>query len=262
MYFQHELNQILKQIDDLDVYPSELIISLLDFTVLDLTIDEKRLDIFINKAKKYPVAGVCVYPAHLKKFADNSFSFKLITVANFPNSDENIKTTIVSLEKILKDNAPDEIDYVFPYRAYFGGNPQLAVDNCLQIRDFCSQNHLKLKIILETGAFNSPDILYEVAQKVIDTGCDFLKTSTGKIEVGATPLAAYVLLRAILNSNVSCGLKVSGGVKQVNQANLYMHLAQIVLNKSLNNNWFRIGASSLLDELICKCSPNGVNLRN
>ncbi len=95
----------------------------------------------------------------------------------------------------------------------------------------------------------SLEFIYDLSTEIINKGCDFLKTSTGKIAQGATPSAAFAMLKAIKESKTSCGLKVSGGIKQPEQAFIYMALASHLLDRDLDKSWFRIGASSLLDVL-------------
>lgn len=224
------------------------ILSLIDLTLLDENASDASLALLQEKANAYSVAGVCVFPSHLKKL-NASLSCQRVTVINFPEGNGSIKTTRLSLEKIVGAFSVDEIDYVFPYQLYLSGQEALALKHCHDVYLFCQRHSLSLKVILETGAFNSPESIYQLSLDVINTGCDFIKTSTGKIPLGATPLAAFSILKAIIDSNKPCGIKISGGIKTLEQANFYSNLAAHMLDRTVTNQWFRIGGSSLLDQL-------------
>lgn len=109
---------------------------------------------------------------------------------------------------------------------------------------------MSLKIILETGALPDIKTIYDLSRDVLSIGCDFLKTSTGKIDKGASLPALLSILTAIKDSNKKCGVKVSGGIKVPQQAHQYAYLAELIMARKIENDWFRIGASSLLEELV------------
>ena len=132
---------------------------------------------------------------------------------------------------------------------YLAGNQDLALSNCHEIYQLCKQHKLTFKVILETGALPSVESIYDLSVAIIDKGCDFLKTSTGKITTGASIPAAFSILAAIVDHDAPCGIKVSGGIKTIEQAFNYMRLAQSMLDRKLDSSWFRLGASSLLDVL-------------
>ena len=114
----------------------------------------------------------------------------------------------------------------------------------------CRQNNKPLKVILETGKLPNIDTIYQASRDIIESGCDFIKTSTGKVDVGASLEAAFAMLMAIKDSNQAIGLKVSGGIKTAHQALQYANMTQDILNiDKLSKERFRIGASSLIDEL-------------
>ena len=92
--------------------------------------------------------------------------------------------------------------------------------------------------------------IYQVSKDLIATGCDFLKTSTGKLPQGASLDAVFAMLSAIKDSGRQCGIKVSGGVKTPQQALCFAQLAEIVCGIKINRNWFRLGSSSILGELL------------
>nr|WP_302473962.1 deoxyribose-phosphate aldolase [Legionella sp. PL877] len=224
-------------------------ISLIDLTLLDESADSQALDLLTQKANCHLVAAICVLPQHLERLMPAA-SIKKATVINFPEGTQSTHQVLTSIEKVITKYVIDEIDYVFPYQSYLGGEKEFALAQCQQAYRLCEQQKVTFKVILETGAFPSLVSIYNLSTEIINNGCNFLKTSTGKITQGATPSAAFALLRAIKDSGENCGIKVSGGIKKPEQAFLYMRLAKQVLNRKLEKSWFRIGASSLLDELV------------
>lgn len=250
MKFEEEFKLILPDLNKgCGVNSSEkLAISLIDLTLLDENATNNSLALLQDKATAHQVAAICVYPKHLAKI--NALSCKRATVVNFPKGNQLLTPLLSDIEKLIDRSHPDEIDYVFPYEDYLTGEKARALHHCREAYLLCKEHHITFKVILETGAFPTPEIIYQLSREIIDNGCDFLKTSTGKIPCGVTPIAAFSLLKAIKDSGSNGGIKVSGGVKTPAQAFFYMELAHYVLNKELNSAWFRIGASSLLDELV------------
>ncbi|KTC96597.1 hypothetical protein [Legionella erythra] len=252
MNIENEYSQTLQQLEQgkkQRIPDSEEIIALLDLTLLDTEADAQALSQFVEKLTSYPVAAACVYPKHLPCLPKH-FSFKRATVVNFPSGLQPLAEVEQEVRLAIDEGKADEIDYVFPYTAYLKGETLQALAHCRSLYALCRDKQTGFKVILETGAFPSAITLYHACREILDQGCDFLKTSTGKLPVGATPLAVFTLLKAIQDSGSACGIKVSGGVKQKAQALSYMQLAEYCLAKQVHSSWFRIGASSLLDELV------------
>ncbi|KTD17078.1 deoxyribose-phosphate aldolase [Legionella jordanis] len=224
-------------------------ISVMDLTLLEEQASRTEIQALCEKANFSQVAAICIFPHHLS-FLNATNPVKVATVINFPGGNSEIQEVFTSLDEVLNQAKIDEIDYVFPYQAYLEGHQQLALSHCLQVYKYCQQQQLTLKVILETGAWPNLESLHLVCAKLIEQGCDFLKTSTGKTGKGATPSAAFAILKAIKESNSNCGFKVSGGIRQPEQAFTYMRMAEWVIGRTLDKSWFRIGASSLLDKLI------------
>jgi deoxyribose-phosphate aldolase len=108
-----------------------------------------------------------------------------------------------------------------------------------------------LKIILETGELAEPSLIRRAAEIAIESGADFLKTSTGKVPVNATPGAARILLETIRDSGREVGCKVSGGIRTTAQAREYLNLAAEIMGPDwIGPDHFRFGASGLLDDLL------------
>ncbi len=219
----------------------ETIYALTDLTLLDEKASTEALKQLVTNALTYRVAAVCVYPQHLSSIPT---SLQRATVLNFPTGNESQQTILQTLTEIIQHNSADEIDYVFPYQAYLAGRTDDALAATTEIAQYCQINQKKLKIILETGAFASTDHLYTLSLALINIGCDFLKTSTGKIETGATLEAATAMLSAICDSHKkNTGIKISGGIRTLEQAQSYIDLAEKTLQKPATASWFRIGTS-------------------
>ena len=197
---------------------NKLLISVIDLTRLedDASLEHEKINLLCEKAVTYGVAAVCVYPPYLgfaKKILKDSF-VKLATVVNFPSGLESIEKVILDIHTMIQEGA-EEIDLVFPYHDYLKGREQKALDLVRAAKKACGSS--LLKVILETGEVPLSQ-LAAMARNVIDVGADFLKTSTGKVAVGATPEAVSVLLSVIKEKNFSVGLKVSGGVRKKEDA--------------------------------------------
>lgn len=235
--------------DAKSIVDNQSMIRLIDLTQLNEQATTSEIQALGKKAEDCSVAAVCVLPQHLGFLAKQN-TVKKATVVNFPGGDIDAKKAFNHTSQIIDQVHIDEIDYVFPYKAYLSGEKQYALRCCLQQYQLCQSNHITFKVIVETGAFPDMQSIYQLSQEIIANGCDFLKTSTGKIATGATLEAAYAILKAIQDSNASCGIKLSGGIKSKQQALQYIHLAQMMQQRLVNNNWFRLGASSLLDDLL------------
>lgn len=229
------------------VISNKELVSSVDLTLLNKA-SEKDLKQLEQRAIQSQVAAVCVYPQDLTQF-NNLGEIKLATVVNFPNGNSKLEDTF-ELIQLAVQNGAVEIDYVFPYSSYLQGFEKFSLSESEQILNFCQSQHLTSKVILETSQFLDQHQLYRLCRKLIDQGCQFLKTSTGKTPVGANLKSVRVLLKALKDSSQSsCGLKVSGGIKTREQAISFAQLAENFIEKRIDPSWFRIGASSLLDEL-------------
>jgi len=237
-----------------DIYK---VISLLDLTRLSETTTEAEITALCQKAvqPQTHVAAVCIPEAFVsqatKMLVDSSV--KIATVANFPQGTDTLDDVINSIAHSIQAGA-DEIDVVFPYTRYLKGEKQAACDFIQACKAACGNNIL-LKVILETGILQEPDIIAEVSRNVLLAGADFLKTSTGKVAVGATLTAATSMLEVIREMSNKThqvyGLKVSGGVNSLDLANQYMSLAKNIMGESfVTAKTFRIGTSQLYDVAI------------
>lgn len=222
--------------------------ALIDLTLLDAQATALDIEKLGSKGMQHNVAALCILPQHLD-LIPTTCTIPRATVVNFPTGNEPHAQVMQAIEEIAKHHQINEIDYVFPYQAYLAGNTEYALACSAEAYQLCKQHGLLFKVIMETGALPSVEIIYQMSLDVINSGCDFIKTSTGKIATGATIPAATAMLSAIMDSKTACGIKLSGGVRTIEQAQDYIVLAEEMMSKNVDKSWFRIGASGLLDLL-------------
>ncbi len=197
-------------------------------------------------------AALCIYPEHITTAkrtlaAAQADDVAVATVVNFPDGGNDIARVLRETRRALAAGA-DEIDVVYPWRAHLGGDREGGALMLRECRELCGKRILKA--ILETGELGDTLRVRELSLAAIGAGADFIKTSTGKAKIGATPAAARTMLECIRDSGGRTGFKVAGGVRTLADAGRYLALADEILG----NGWatparFRIGASGLLAEL-------------
>ena len=202
-------------------------------------------------------AAVCIYP----KFVAQARVVCTRTASPSPRSPTSrwarpsLDEVIAEVEQALADGA-DEIDVVFPFRAYMAGDHLAAGELVRRVGIAChaGAHPAKLKVILETGVLHDVPTIKAAAAVAVANGADFLKTSTGKLEPAATPEAAAALLEVIAaaqREGPSIGLKVAGGVKTVAEAATYLEMADRTLQPGgAEPSNFRFGASGLLNDIV------------
>lgn len=200
-------------------------------------------------------AAVCVWPRFVatakKELAGTPV--RIATVVNFPHGGTDIDATVAETTQAIKDGA-DEIDVVLPYNAFMNDDKATAKALLTATRKACGDK--TMKVIIESGVLSHADLIAEASKLSIECGADFIKTSTGKTPVSATPEAANVMLEVIRDSGKPVGFKASGGVKTTAQAGEYMALADKIMGAEwISLMTFRFGASGLRDSLIA--SLNG-----
>ncbi|WP_298622287.1 deoxyribose-phosphate aldolase [uncultured Legionella sp.] len=252
MTFETNLTTILEQLlsyPSIDAVSKEQLIPTLDLTLLESDASDESLALLNNRAKAHRVAAVCIFPQYLPYFHRSSI-LHVATVVNFPHGANELIQSLTEIDNAIQSGA-NEIDFVFPYQIYLGGEKQKALNQCDVVIQACKKHEVTIKIIIETGAFSDIEKIYHISNELIAIGCDFIKTSTGKIPQGASLPAVFAILSALKeHPDTTCGIKISGGVKTTKQAQDYAHLAELMLGKKINKQWFRIGASSLLNELL------------
>lgn len=241
------------------------LLTCLDLTRLQADDDEGAVRRFCASASTPygSPAALCIQPQWVA-LADRTLDelglrsrVRVATVANFPGGDQDPEQVSAVIQRALDDGA-DEIDIVLPWR-------EVAQRRCVGAARLLDDARARctgktLKVILETGALQA-EAIDRAADLALDHGADFLKTSTGLHAVGATLDAAGRLLDRIRARGVDCGLKVSGGIRSVEQAEAYRTLCEA----RMGTEWptperFRIGASGLFDALLqalAEAEPDG-----
>lgn len=229
----------------------ERLIGLIDLTSLNEDDDRGTVEALASKGQSRcgAVAALCVMP-HLVADAREltvRTGIRVATVADFPEGRGEIVKVIREVETAVAHGA-DEVDVVVPWRAHVTGERQavhLLVAACVKA---CAGG-AQLKAILETGSHPDDATTRAIADAALEAGADFVKTSTGKHGPGASLEASAVLWRAV-GDHGRGGVKVSGGVRTAEEAQRYLDQADEHAGEPVTAERFRIGASSLLDDLL------------
>jgi deoxyribose-phosphate aldolase len=232
---------------------ARLALACLDLTSLNEQDTEADIAALCTRAQSHfgPVAAVCVWP-RLAAFARKQLPehIAVAAVANFPDGSANIERAIRDTGEIVQSGA-QEVDLVLPYAQLLLGNDVVVGDLLAAVRK--ASAGLRLKVILETGALLDGAHILRASRLSLAAGADFLKTSTGKTKVSATPEAARVMLSAIAadpDAAKRVGFKPSGGIRSVADAAVYIALVEELLGvEALTSQRFRIGASSVLADI-------------
>jgi deoxyribose-phosphate aldolase len=238
------------------------LLGMLDLTTLegadtkDKVVQLCRQARFSDLNKVLPdAAAVCVYPS-LVRYAKRELRGTGVRVASvaggFPSGQTSLHVKLEEVRFALGEGA-EEIDTVISRGKLLDGFESEVYDELSAIRETCGGVHLK--VILETGELSSVAFVRQASELAILAGADFIKTSTGKISVGATPWAFLVMLDTIREylekSGRSVGIKAAGGIRTPDQAMVYSRLLLSVLGEQwFNRDYFRIGASSLAGEIL------------
>ena len=211
-----------------------------------------------------PVAAACVYPrlVPVAKAALEGTGVKIASVATaFPSGQSSLELRLRETQAAVQMGA-HEIDMVISRGLFLSGRFSDVVDEIRMVREAAAGAHLK--VILETGELETADNIRRAADLVleaaaaddtVDHGEIFLKTSTGKVSPAATPVSVLILLEAARThfraTGVRLGIKPAGGIRTAKQA---LHML-VMVRETLGPDWlspdlFRIGASSLLDDLV------------
>ena len=171
---------------------------------------------------------------------------------SFPSSQALIEVKTVETALAIKDGAT-EIDMVLSVGAFLSGDYETVCDEIQQMKEACGEK--KMKVILETGCLKTASNIKTASLLAMYSGADYIKTSTGKLEPAATPEAAYVMCQAIKEyydeTGIQIGFKPAGGLNSVMDALIYYTIVKEVLGeKWLTNQWFRMGTSRLANLLL------------
>lgn len=235
---------------------AQLALSLMDLTSLNTDDTDSVIEKLCEQANS-PAgapAAVCVYPqfiktARAKLNALGLENVKVATVTNFPDGSDDLNRAVSETKAAVADGA-DEVDVVFPYQAFMAGNKEIGHEIVAQCKAACGTS-AKLKVIIESGELKDEALIREASDICIAAGADFIKTSTGKVPVNATPESARNMLTAIKESGKDVGFKAAGGVRTAEEADHYLSIAADLFGADwINTDHFRFGASSLLGNLL------------
>jgi len=179
-------------------------------------------------------------------------NIKVAAVATgFPSGRTSLEIKLEELKSFLADI--DEVDMVIDRAAILSGDYTQAFNEITAVKDLIGKKHLK--VILETGELGSLKEVRLSSFLAMEAGADFIKTSTGKIPSAANPSVALVMMEAVRDyahkTGKLVGVKLAGGIKTSKQAVTYL----VLLNETLGDDWFnndrfRLGASSLLNDIL------------
>ena len=235
----------------------------IDLTSLNPTDNEERITEFTRRVNtfedEYPmldnVASICVYPNFADVVSTNldvSEVDTTVVAAGFPSSQtfDEIKVAECSLAVA---NGADEVDIVINVGQMLAGQYEEMCDTIAECKAACRDK--LFKVILETGALKSATLIAKASILAMYSGADFIKTSTGKISVAATPEAALVMCKMIRayyeETGEKVGFKVAGGVRTPEDAVKYYSIVKTVLGEEwLTKDLYRIGASSAANNLL------------
>ena len=245
----------------------------IDLTTLNSTDSERSVAAFTRRVNdfeenypQYPnVAAICVYSnfaSVVRQTLEVSEVNIAVCSANFPSSQAHLEVKCAETALAVADGA-DEVDIVFNLGYFADGAYEDLCDEISEIKE--AAGDARLKVILETGALKTAENIRAASILSMYSGADFIKTSTGKIYPGASLEAAWVMCQCIKEYHERhgrmVGFKVSGGVRTTEDALKYYTIVKEVLGeKWLTNEYFRIGASSLANNLFADITGSKVDV--
>ena len=232
-----------------------------DVSIMEFTEKVNRFD---SLYPNFPhVAAVCTYPCFAEVVNDTLEvdGVEITCVSgSFPSSQALIEVKVAETALALKDGAT-EIDIVMPVGKFLSGNYAELCEEIAELKQVCGEH--AMKVILETGDLKTAANIKKAAILSMYAGADYIKTSTGKEKISATPEAAYVMCQAIKEyyekTSIQIGFKPAGGINTVMDAIIYYTIVKEVLGeKWLTNKWFRLGTSRLANMLLSEMTGEEV----
>lgn len=222
-----------------------------------------KVNAFRDSYPEWPLpASVCVYSnfaSTVKNARKCDFNITVVS-ACFPSSQSFLEVKLKECEMAVEQGA-DEVDIVLALNAFLAGDFESAAEEIRQVRtciDAVAQKqgrNVHLKVILETGLLRTPERIAAASFLAMEAGADFIKTSTGKVDVNATPTAAYVMCECIAKYHALTGKKIgfkpAGGISSAADALCYYSIVSTVLGKEwLNKDMFRFGVSRVANSIL------------
>lgn len=244
--------------------------SMMDLTTLKTDDTPASVEKLVGKVnafnETYPdwplPASVCIYPNFAKTVKDARKADFNITVVSacFPSSQSFLEVKLKECEMAVEQGA-DEVDIVLALNSFLAGDYDKASEEISAVRktiDTVAEKQgrkVHLKVILETGLLRKPELIAQASFLAMEAGADFIKTSTGKVDVNATPVAAYVMCECIAKYHAATGKKIgfkpAGGISSAADALCYYSIVASVLGKEwLNKELFRFGVSRVANSII------------
>ena len=239
----------------------------IDFTTLEAFDNETKINDFCSKALSFKdndlhisVPAVCIYSPFVRQAKEllRGSCIKVATVAcAFPSGQMPFELKRREVEYCVEQGA-DEVDMVISRGTFLAGRLDEVYEEIKSVREACAPP-VRLKVILETGELKSVENIRRASETAINAGADFIKTSTGKSPVSATPLAAIIMCDTIKEyfeaTGRMVGFKPAGGMSTIDDALTYFYIVREVLgDRWLNKDYFRVGTSRLagkvMDELM------------
>jgi deoxyribose-phosphate aldolase len=238
-------------------------ISMVDLTTLEGADTPGKVRSLAAKARRPdpedptcpPVAAVCVYGdlAGVAKEALTGTGIQVAAVATaFPSGRASRAVKLADVKDAVANGA-DEIDMVIDRGAFLAGRYLDVYEEICEVEQTCGAAHLK--VILETGELGTLDNVRRASWLAMLAGADFIKTSTGKVSPAATLPVCYVMLEAVRDFRAATGrqvgVKPAGGIRTAKDAIKHLVLVNETAGPDwLTPDWFRFGASSLLNDLL------------
>ena len=255
---------IQRQVKDSDRREAlKTIFQSVDFTTLEGLDNAKKIDEFCAKAIGFQkndmgisVPAICIYSPFVKQAKGllKGSGIKVATVACcFPSGQMSFDLKKKEVQYCVEQGA-DEVDMVISRGTFLAGNYDEVYNEIQAIREICKAP-VHLKVILETGELKTPANIRKASELAILAGADFIKTSTGKIAVNATPMAAVIMCDTIKEyyeaTGQMVGFKPAGGMSTIEDALTYYYIVKDILGeKWLNKNYFRVGTSRLAGKVM------------
>ena len=231
-----------------------------------------KVNAFQELYPEWPLpASVCIYSnfaSTVKEARKKDFNITVVS-ACFPSSQSFLEVKLKEVEMAVEQGA-DEVDIVLALNAFLAGDHEAAAEEIRQVRRVMDEvagkqgRKVHLKVILETGLLRTPENIAEASFLAMEAGADFIKTSTGKVDVNATPLAAYVMCECIAKYHAATGKKIgfkpAGGISTAADALCYYSIVSSVLGKEwLNKDMFRFGVSRVANNILAAVEQKTVS---
>ena len=234
-----------------------------DDTPASVSMLVEKVNAFHDLYPEWPFpASVCVYSnfaSIVKEVRKGDFNITVVS-ACFPSSQSFLEVKLREVELAVEQGA-DEVDIVLALNAFLAGDYDAASEEIRQVRRVIDEvagrqgRHVHLKVILETGLLKTPENIAEASFLAMEAGADFIKTSTGKVDVNATPLSAYIMCECIARyyavTGKKIGFKPAGGISSAADALCYYSIVSSLLGKEwLNKDLFRFGVSRVANSIL------------